>query len=100
MSAKGGDYLVVLSIGGTIFLFLPCLGEATREAMVTVVSQMLGKQQYSLLNRALRSGTLLVSILTALFIIPFLVYPSTIFHHLFPGLVLQDSAIHLENLGS
>ena len=62
MTAKGGDYLLVLSVGGTLFLFLPFLGDAICQAQTTVVSHILGARNYHLLNTSFRSGMILVGI--------------------------------------
>lgn len=94
ISSKGGDYLIVLSIGGTVFLLLPFLAEAICEAQITVVSQILGNKDYHLLNRAFISGTVLVMIIVAIFAIPLLIFPTEILHQLFPGVLFDDVTTH------
>jgi multidrug resistance protein, MATE family len=93
MSSKGETYLLILSVGGTLFLFVPCLIEAICEAQITIVSQLLGSQNYSLLNKAFNSAFLLVILIVAAFSIPFLVFPADVFTLLFPGAVMSQSAI-------
>jgi multidrug resistance protein, MATE family len=93
MVAKGGDYLLLLSIGGTLFVFLPFLGEALCQAQTTVISNILGAGNIQFLNRALRSGSFLVLMATALISIPLFFFPSTTFHYLFPNIFLEEVVI-------
>lgn len=99
MTAKGGDHLLILSIGGTLFLFLPFLGDALLQAQTTVVSQILGAQKYPLLSKAFRSGSFLVLIIVFLVSIPLLLFPSVTFQWLFPGISLSDAVIQKVFLG-
>lgn len=99
MTLKGGDYLLVLSIGGTLNLFLPFLGDAVGQAHTTIVSNILGSQRYSLLSKAFRSGVLLVSCVLAVVSAPLLLFPSATFHFLFPTIAMGDPLIRLVLLG-
>jgi MATE family multidrug resistance protein len=99
MSAKGGLHLLVLSIGGAINLFLPFVGDALCQAQTTIVSQILGAKQYSLLNKAFRSGLILTCIIIGLISIPLLIFPCTTFHFLFPHIVMSEINIQLVLLG-
>lgn len=99
MSSKGGDFFVVLSVGGSVFLFFPCIADAICEAQITVVSQILGKQRYELLNRAYASAVLLVLSFVSIFAIPMLLFPTTMFHILFPVVSLGDAEIRQIFLG-
>jgi Na+-driven multidrug efflux pump len=89
MVARGGDYLLVLSIGGSIFLFLPFLNEAICQAQTTIVSQLLGSKKFFFLDQALRSGFLLVCGIIALMSLPFIAFPSQTLHFLFPGILFD-----------
>lgn len=93
MIAKGEDYNLILSLGGTLFLLLPFVGDAISQAQITVVSQLLGSRYYHFMDRARRSGVALVFIAIALFSIPFLFFPVEIFAYLFPTLVLSESVV-------
>jgi len=94
MVTRGESYLLILSIGGTLFAFFSCLADAILQGMTTVVSQLLGAKKYSLLKRAFRSGALLALILSALLAIPLLLYPIHLFNLLFPGSSLDPISIH------
>lgn len=97
--AKGGDYLLSLSIGGALFLFLPFLGDALCQAQTTIVSQILGSKSYQFLNKALRSGLILVVIMSILVAIPLLVYPFATFEWLFPTITMDALSIQRNFLG-
>lgn len=93
MGTKGGDYLLVLSIGGSLFLFLPFLGDSICQSETTVVSHILGAHNYPFLQRAFRSGMLL-ALLTILLVSPFfLIFPSTTFYWLFPTIEIDTTMI-------
>ena len=91
MVSKGGDYLLVLSVGGT--LFLTFLGDAVCQAQTTVVSQILGTKNIPLLKKAFHSGFILVSALLVILCIPYLIFPTQIFHYVFPQAALSDYSI-------
>lgn len=90
MTANGGNYLLVLSIGGTLFLFLPCLTEAICQAQTTIVSQMLGKGDFSQLNDAFRCGVLLVLFVSLVASVPLVLFPTDTFTLLFPSISLDE----------
>jgi len=93
MSVKGGDYLLFVSIGGSLFLFVSFLSDALCQAQTTIASQILGAGQYDLLRRAFRSGLILVLITTGITAIPFLVFPTVTFSYLFTGMHLDEATI-------
>lgn len=89
MSSKGGDFVLFLSIGGTLFLFLPFLGEAVSQAQTTIVSQILGSRRYHLLSKAFRSGLFFITILISIVSVPLILFPTETFHFLFPAIDLD-----------
>ena len=93
MTAKGGDYLLVLSVGGTLFIFLPFLGDAICQAQTTVVSQILGTRNYTLMHKAFRSGLLLALITIILSAVPLILFPSQTFDFLFPSMALEKMIV-------
>lgn len=90
MTAKGGDYILILSIGGTLFIFLPFLSDAISQTQITVVSQILGARNYHLLGKAFRSGSLLALFIITLFGIPLLLFPTMTLQYLFPKISLSE----------
>lgn len=93
MGAKGGAYLLILSVGGTLFIFLPFLGDAICQAQTTVVSNILGARDYRLLDKAFRSGSLLVIVTVIIIGIPLLLFPFQTFYYLYPTVILDDYVI-------
>lgn len=90
MSIKGGNYLLVLSVGGTLFLFLPFISEAICQAQITLVSQLLNTSKITLLSQSLQPALLLVSIILFFTGIPFLFFPKETFDVFFPTLLLDE----------
>lgn len=99
MTARGGDYLLVLSVGGTIFLFLPFVTDALFQAQTSVAAHILGSGNRHLLQKAFRSGTALVLILSGIFAIPFLLFPLATFATLFPEIYFDDVIVKKVFLG-
>ncbi len=93
MAIKGGDYLLILSIGGSLNLFSPFLFEAIYQAQTTIVSQMIGAQNFSCLFNASRSCFILVICSTCVIGIPFLLFAENIFSFLFPGISMDVHSI-------
>lgn len=99
MAAKGGDYLLILSIGGSLSLFLPFIFEAAYQAQTILVSQLIGSKNFISLFRTARLGLLLVSCPILLIGIPFLGFSSSTFYCLFPGIALDSQSIQTMFLG-
>ncbi len=93
MASKGGNYLLILSIGGALFAFFSCLADAVCQAMTTVISQLLGAKKYLLLKIAFRSGVFLSLGLIGLIALPLLLLSMPLFHLLFPGSLLDPDSI-------
>ena len=99
MTAKGGNYILVLSIGGTLFLFLPFLTEAICQAQTTILSQIVGIRDFPLLNKAFRSGLLLVLAIILVVSLPLVLFPMETFHYLFPAISIDESMIRKSLFG-
>lgn len=99
MTIRGGDYALVLSIGGTVFLFTAFFSDAICQAMTTVISHILGANTYHFLGKACRSGSIIVFATGALLSIPLLIFPSVTFHILFPSINLDPFMIRKILLG-
>jgi Na+-driven multidrug efflux pump len=99
MALKGEMYLLNLSIGGAIFLFLPFLSDATCQTQTVIVSRILGAKQYFQLWGAFRLGTLWSLAFIALVSIPLLVFPLPIYQYLFPNIHLEPAMVRQVFLG-
>jgi len=89
MTVRGGDYGLVLSIGGSIFLFLSCFGEALCQSMTTTLSQIIGAKKYELVLKAFRSGIMLALMLIVLIGIPFLFFSTQLCQFIFPTILID-----------
>lgn len=99
MNKRGGDYSLTFSVGGSLFLFLPCLFEALCNAQTSITAEHLGAHRTSDLPVACRSGYFLALIICGLLAIPFLLFPQFTFSWLFPTLALPPSHISFLFLG-
>jgi len=78
MASKGGDYLLILSIGGTISMFLMFLSDGVLQAFVVLISNALGAQNYSRLKKFLNSGIFVILALSCILTVPLLFFPKTV----------------------
>ena len=93
MLSKGGDFLLILSLGGSLTLFLPFLFEAIYQSQTTVVSQILGADKQQPLLKAARPALLLSFGCIAIGAIPFIVFPTFTIKLLFPEITLNPESI-------
>ncbi len=93
MIARQGDYLLIWSLGSTIGLFLPFVGEAVCQALTTVCSNIVGTKNFQLLSKASLSGFSLVFIFIVLLGIPLVIFPEVTFKTLFPQIVLAEESV-------
>lgn len=89
MITKTEIHLLVFSIGGVIFLFLPFLSDAICQVQTVIVSRLVGAKQYANLLGAFRIGFVCTSICIGIFGIPLLLFPETTFEILFPKISLE-----------
>lgn len=99
MAAKGGDYLIILSIGGALSLFLPFLGDAICQAQTIIVSQIIGARKFNLLGRAFFSGILLALVFVVLTSILLVGFSTFTFEYLFTNVTLDPGVVHRVFLG-
>ncbi len=75
MTFKGGDYLIVLSISGTLMLLFSFISEGMLQGMITIASTLIGSKNYGVIQRMVRSGLLFVTATALLLSIPYLFFP-------------------------
>jgi Na+-driven multidrug efflux pump len=78
MASKGGDYLLILSIGGTISMFVMFLSDGVLQAFVVLISNALGAQNYSRLKKFLNSGIFVILGLGCILTAPLVFFPKTV----------------------
>ncbi len=75
MTLKNGDYLLVLSIGGTLMLFFTFINDGMLQGMITIASNLIGSKNYDRIWKLARSGLIFLMFTTGLLAIPYLVFP-------------------------
>jgi MATE family multidrug resistance protein len=77
MIQKGGKYLDVLTIGGTIVTFLVFIPAGLYRATLTISSNLLGGKNYAEIGRLFRSFSIYTLLIGAMLTIPLLVFPTS-----------------------
>lgn len=85
MTLKGGDYLMVLSVGGTLALLFTFINEGMMQGMITIASSLMGSKNYGKIWKLLRSSLLLLGCTSGLLLIPYLLFPGFTLSFFFPG---------------
>jgi MATE family multidrug resistance protein len=78
MASKGGDYLLILSIGGTISMFVMFFSDGVLQAFVVLISNALGAQNYSRLKKFINSGIFVILGLSCILAAPLILFPKTV----------------------
>jgi Na+-driven multidrug efflux pump len=99
MAAKGGDYLIILSIGGALSLFLPFLGDAICQTQTIIVSQIIGARKFDLLGKAFFSGILLSLVFIVITSIILVGFSNFTFEYLFTNVPLNSGVVQRVFLG-
>ncbi|MFI5343961.1 MAG: MATE family efflux transporter [Chlamydiales bacterium] len=77
MIQKGGKYLDVLTIGGTIITFLIFIPSGLYRATLTISSNLLGAKNYAEIGKLFRSFSIYTLLIGALLTSPLLVFPTS-----------------------
>lgn len=80
---KAGINLRLITIGGVLFVFLSCFGEALCQSLTIMVSQLIGAKRYELLGKTLLYGTSLAIGLATMMGVPLFLCPNFIIEQLF-----------------
>lgn len=76
MTLKDGDYLMVLSFGGTFILLFTFINDGMGQAMITIASNLMGSKDYGKIWKMTRSAGIFLAITTSLLSIPYLLFPN------------------------
>jgi MATE family, multidrug efflux pump len=74
MTSKGGHHLLVLSIGGTLSLFLAFLGDGVLQALVVTISHALGATNHRFIRKLLQAGLICVLLIGAILMLPLIIF--------------------------
>lgn len=75
MTIKGGDHLLVLSVGASLILLFTFINDGMLQGMITVASNIMGSKNYNKIWTLVRSGAILLVITSSLLAIPYLFFP-------------------------
>jgi MATE family multidrug resistance protein len=75
MTFKGGDYLMILSIGGTLIFLFSFISDGMLQGMITIASTLIGAKNYAGIWKMIRSSLLFLITTTFLLSIPYLLFP-------------------------
>lgn len=75
ITLKGGDFLMVLSFGGSLILLFTFINDGMLQGMITVTSNIIGSKQFALIWKMVRSASILLTCTTVLVAIPYLIFP-------------------------
>lgn len=96
MTLKGGDYLMVLSIGGTLLLLFTFINDGMGQGMITIASNLLGAKDYPAIWKLVRSGMIFLLTTTTLLAVPFLIFPEFILSFFFDTLPAPETLAMLK----
>lgn len=80
MIKKGGEYLDIQTVGGTIIAFLVFIPAGIYRAVLTIVPNLLGGRNYSEVWRFCRSLMIYMAIIGAVLLVPIVVYPQMLIY--------------------
>ncbi len=96
---EGNDFLLVLTLGGVLWEISSVLTEGLLQLLTTEVSQIIGSQQRSLIEKPFRTGLLFSCGISACLAIPLILFPQQLFHICFPTLSLPTTSLNTLALG-
>lgn len=91
MAVKGGDHLLVLSIGGTMLLLFSFINDGMCQGMITIASTLMGSKDYANIWKLVRSSALFLITTTLLLTIPYLIFPNFILSFFSLGEINADT---------
>jgi len=77
---KGGEYLDVLTVGGTIIIFFLFIPSGLYKAILTIASNLLGGKKEEEIVRLCRSFVIYVGLIALLLALPLLFFPNTLMY--------------------
>lgn len=83
ITLKGGDFLVVLSVGSSLFLLFSFINEGMGQGMMTVASSLIGAKEYSMLEKLTRSAFTFLALSMLVLTIPFIFFPKILLSFFF-----------------
>jgi Na+-driven multidrug efflux pump len=75
MTSKGGNYLLILTVGGTINLFLAFLSDGLLQALTVLISNARGRKDDLYIQKILRSSFIFILMIGVVLAIPLIIFP-------------------------
>ena len=75
---RGGDYLLVLTFGVSLFLFFCFITEGMAQALITIVSHILGAKIENIFNKLINTSLLFLGITMLILAVPLLFMKTTL----------------------
>lgn len=91
MTLKGGDYLMVLSVGGSLILLFTFINDGLCQGMITIASHAIGARQYEAVWKLMRSALLILLMMSVIIGIPYLLFPQWTLRCFFPNSLSPES---------
>jgi Na+-driven multidrug efflux pump len=84
MTQKGGDYLMVLSVGGSLILLFTFVFDGMIQGLISIASHLMGAKEYEKIWRMVRSGLVFVLLIGAGLAFPYLIFQDFTLSFFFP----------------
>lgn len=91
MTLKGGDYLMVLSVGGSLILLFTFINDGICQGMITVASHAIGSGKTEAVWQMVRSALLILLMMGSIMAIPYLFFPKWTLTAFFPNSLSPES---------
>lgn len=95
---KGGDYLILISFGSTIWIVISTINESLSKGLLSLFSLFLGQNNWDHIWKSIKSGMYLLSITFLLLGIPLLLFSKQLIHFVIRT-ELSTTAFHSLKLG-
>ena len=90
LTQRGGDYLLVLSISGSLYILFSCLTEGMGQGLITIVSYLIGKEKLNEIPAVAKSAFLFLFCIQGFLSIFLLIYPEWTVRFFFTSLLSQE----------
>lgn len=90
MTMKGNEYLIVLSIGGSLIVLFTFINDGMGQALITIGSHLIGSKNYEKIWSMVRSALILLLSTTAILALPYLLFPNFVLSFFFTKMPSQE----------
>jgi MATE family multidrug resistance protein len=94
LTRKGADFLLVFTLGTSLYAFFSCLNEGLAQGLITIISFYLGRKEPRMLAPIARTSLIALSMIMGMLLFPLVFFSPALFSILFHR-SLASSEIHL-----